>query len=241
MIDNFDDLIRHVQAKTHENHVLLSFSGGKDAWGTWLAIRDRFEIHPFYYYIVPDLEFVDEYLAHCEKVLGKRILQYPHPVTNDMLNGCTFQPPNRVWALQHLDPILYDNDPIHRCTESDSGLPEFSCYAALGLRAADSIMRSSYFKKYGPVDDKRKVFSPIWNWNKERLITELKRHGIKLSKEYVWFGRSLGCPILLYTWGLKQHAPKDYQRLLDWFPMLEAEVWRYERYLKNGGSPYVAQ
>lgn len=235
MIDTFDDLIAHVQKKTYENNVLLSFSGGKDAWGTWIAIREHFEITPFYYYIVPGLEFIDEYLAKCEQRLGCHIRQYPHPMLYDMLTSCTSQAPQRIWALEHMGLPRFDKDFLHRCVEQDAGFPEKSCYVALGLRAADSIMRGSYFKNFGPVDDKRKVFSPIWNWKKDRLLDALKRENIKLSREYAWFGRTFDGPVLLYSWGLKKYAPRDYARLLEWFPMLEGEVWRYERHLEQGG------
>lgn len=233
MITSFDEIISHVHKKTYKNNVLLSFSGGKDAWGTWIAIRDKVEITPFYYYIVPGLEIIDEYLAKCEKRVGK-ILQYPHPMTYQMLTSCTLQSPQRTWALEHMGLPRFSKDDLHRCVEADSGFPENSCYTALGLRAADSIMRSSYFKAHGPVDDKRKVFSPIFNWNKARLVEALCAEKIVLSREYELFGRTLDGPVLLYSWGLKQHAPRDYARLLEFFPMLEAEVWRYERHLSQG-------
>lgn len=237
MITTYDDLISHVQARTHEGrHILLSFSGGKDAWGTWLATRDHFEITPFYYYMIPHLEFIDDYLARCEKRMGCRIRQYPHPMLYDMLTSCTMQAPQRIWALEHMDLPRFKMDFLNRCAEADAGFPKNSCYVALGLRAADSIMRGTYFKTHGPVDDKNKKFSPIWNWKKDRLVAALKKEGIKLSKEYEWFGRSFDGPVLLYSWNLKKYAPKDYARLLEWFPMLESEVWRYERFLENGGK-----
>ena len=72
------EIIRYVRERTPDGHVLLSFSGGKDAWATWLGIRDHFEpekITPFYYYLVPGLEFIEEYLEYAEKVLGTHIIQ----------------------------------------------------------------------------------------------------------------------------------------------------------------------
>ena len=239
MITTYEDMIAHVQEKTYQRKILLSFSGGKDAWGTWIATREHFEITPFYYYIVPHLEFIDDYLGRCEKRLGCRIRQYPHPMLYDMLTSCTFQPPQRIWALEHMGLQTFDKDMLHRCIESDVGFPNHSVYVALGLRAADSIMRSSHFKMHGPVDDKRKVFSPIFDWKKDRLLAALKKEGIKLSKEYRWFGRTFDGPVLLYSWGLKKYAPRDYARLLEWFPMIESEVWRYERHLKTNGASHA--
>ena len=232
-IFDFEEMIDHVHKETFEKNVLLSFSGGKDAWGTWIAIKNQgFNIHPFYYYIVPGLEIIDEYLHECEKIVGK-IRKYPHPMLYDMLTTCTMQPPQRIWALEHMDLPRFTKDDLHRYIEMDLDLPDDSCYVALGLRAADSIMRGSYFKRHGAVNSERKVFSPIWDWNKAKLIDELKKAKIKLSREYDLFGRTMDGPVLLYSWNLKQHAPRDYQKLLEWFPMLETEIWRYERSLKN--------
>ena len=37
------EIIQHVKERTPGGHVLLSFSGGKDAWATWLGIREHFD------------------------------------------------------------------------------------------------------------------------------------------------------------------------------------------------------
>ena len=240
-ITEFNDIIAHVSEHTHRDdegpHVLLSFSGGKDAWGVWLALQGSgLNIHPFSYYIVPGLEIVDDYLAECERRVGP-ILRYPHPMLYDMLTSCTMQAPQRIWALEHLGLPRFTKDDLHRCAENDLGFPAKSCYVALGLRAADSIMRGSYFKSHGAVDTKRKVFSPIWDWDKARLVDALRAGGVKLSREYLLFGRTMDGPVLLYSLALKRHAPRDYRTLLEWFPLLESEVWRYERAVENGEVP----
>ena len=50
------DFVANRQKKT-----LLAFSCGKDAVAAWLAIRDKFEeVIPYYLYLVPQFEFVDE-------------------------------------------------------------------------------------------------------------------------------------------------------------------------------------
>ena len=36
-----------------------------------------------------------------------------------------------------------------------------------------------------------------------------------------------------YLLPIKKHAPKDYRKILEWFPLIEAECWRYERATGN--------
>ena len=60
------DFVANRQKKT-----LLAFSCGKDAVAAWLAIRDRFdEVIPYYLYLVPHLEFVDESIDYYERFFG---------------------------------------------------------------------------------------------------------------------------------------------------------------------------
>lgn len=62
--------VREMQDKT-----LLAFSTGKDAIAAWLAIREHFdEVIPYYLYLIPDLEFVEESLAYYEKFFGTKII-----------------------------------------------------------------------------------------------------------------------------------------------------------------------
>lgn len=65
-----------------DSTVLLSFSAGKDAIATWVALRESgfSRILPFYLYLVPELQFVEESLQYFERVfrtpiLGLRLLR----------------------------------------------------------------------------------------------------------------------------------------------------------------------
>ena len=233
MITDYKEIIKHVKKNTYKNNVLLSFSGGKDAWCTWITTKDHFELTPFYYYIIPGVEFIEEHLRNCEKIIGKRIRQYPHPMTYNMFYNCVFQPPGRKWIIECTDIPDFDKDVLNRSVEIDAGFPDFSCYTALGLRAADSIMRGTAFKNYGAVNVAKKTFSPAWDWKKDKLVSEIKRHNLPLSKEYKFFGRTMDGPVLLYSYQLKKHFPSEYKRLLEYFPFLESEIFRYERILKK--------
>jgi hypothetical protein len=59
-----------------------------------------------------------------------------------------------------------------------------------------------------------------------------RRHhqaGLKLSGEYAWMERSFDGIHVGYLAPIKKNAPADRQKILDWFPFVEAEVLRHER------------
>jgi hypothetical protein len=35
---------------------------------------------------------------------------------------------------------------------------------------------------------------------------------------------------LKYLWQIKRNFPADYRVILEWMPLAEAELWRYEKY-----------
>ena len=73
-----EETIRAVAAK--QKKTLLAFSTGKDAVAAYLAIRDHFEeVVPYYLYLVPGLEFVDEQIDMYERQFGFKVTQLPHP------------------------------------------------------------------------------------------------------------------------------------------------------------------
>ena len=226
------DIIEYVQQRTPEGHVLLSFSGGKDAWATWFGIRDSFDpakITPFYYYLVPGLEFIEDYLQYAESVLGTHITRLPNPRFYEMLRGNIFQPPDRWPVIQSLDLPKFTWDDVHRATETSRGLPE-KCWCAMGLRAADSIQRATALRTHGVVNDKRCTFYPVWDWKMDKVIEEITRNNVKLPIDYELFGRTFDGIYLLYLFNIKMRYPRDYARILEWFPLADAEIWRYERY-----------
>lgn len=57
-----------------QNKSLLAFSCGKDAVAAWLAIREHFdEVVPYYLYLVPALDFVNESIDYYERYFGTKI------------------------------------------------------------------------------------------------------------------------------------------------------------------------
>jgi hypothetical protein len=216
--------------------VLLAFSTGKDSIGSYLAIRDAgFEdIQPYYLYQVPgNLEFIEDNLRYYEKTLfgGRHIYRMPHPFLGRAL-GYEFllQPPERVATLALLDLQEFTAVDVQKQIIEELGWPENS-FTANGVRAADSPIRYALFKKRGmmaAVNHSNGKFFPIFDWKKERLINTIAASGVKLPIDYRLFGKTFDGFDSRFLFPIKKHFPRDYQKILDWFPLADLEVFRYE-------------
>lgn len=218
------DLVR--EACGHDK-ALLSFSCGKDSWAAWLSARDHFDFQPYYLYLVPGLEFVEDYLAYAEQLLGKRVIRLPHPSFYRLLNNAIFQPPERLRTIWAADLPSWEYEDLAAAVIEDCGLPENS-WVANGVRAADSPMRRAALMKNHGVNANRRQFSPCWDWNKARLLEELTRANIKLPIDYKVFGRSFDGIDLRFLIKIREHFPRDYATILEWFPLADMEIARYD-------------
>lgn len=216
--------VRELQTET-----LLAFSTGKDAIAAWLAIRDHFDkVHPYYLYLVPGLEFVEESLAYYEQFFGVKIARLPHPSLHRWLNTYTFQPPERVAVINQAKLPWHDYKDIRKVMIEDRGLQE-DMLVADGVRAADSPMRRIAIMSHGPITLNQGRYHPIWDWRKADLLDCFRKSGVKLPEDYKLFGRSFDGLDLRFLLPLKKHRPKDYQTVLEWFPCADLEVFRWEK------------
>ena len=220
-----EDVIRLARAESDIS--LLAFSG-KDSLGCYIAIRDVFETLRIYHmYLIPGLEFVEESLDYYERIFGCHIERLPHPSLYRMLNNGVFQLPDRlpIIANQNLPSFSYDDlDRVMR--------EQYDCmdaYCATGVRQNDSLQRRISIKTHGPINHKRKTYFPIFDWDKGRLLSEIKKSGIKLGQEYSFMRYSFDGIQARYLIPIKKERPRDYARILEWFPLAEMEVFRHER------------
>lgn len=208
--------------------ILLSFSCGKDSVAAWLECRKHFpNIIPFYLWSVPDLEFVEDNLRYYENFFGARIHRLPHPRCYRMLRQNVFQPPinNIVTQCAQLPAFTYDQQ--EKWFREELGLPE-TVYVAAGVRSADSMTRRIAINRYGPINHAKKKFYPVWDWKKDRMLEEFVHSGVKLSCDYRVFGRSFDGINAQFLGPMKQHFPRDYERVLKLFPLAEVELKRWE-------------
>lgn len=217
-----DDLIRYVAAES--DTVLLSFSCGKDSIGAWLALRPHIRrIIPVYLYLVPDLAFVEESLRSYEQVFETRIIRMPHPSLYRWLTSLTFQAPEHCRILEDLDLPTFAYDDVFSIVKQAEGVSA-DTLTAVGVRAADSLNRYTAVKNYGSLNERRRSFYPIFDWNKDRLYREIAASGVHLPIDYEWFGRSFDGIDYRFLEPIRRHAPADYERILTWFPLADLEL-----------------
>lgn len=223
-----EQIISEIVEKTGDTSI-LSFSCGKDSIAAYLAIRDRFEnIVPYFLYLVPGLEFVEESLDYFEGVFGRKIIRLPHPHFYGWLNDGVFQSPGNMAVIKAAQLPKFDYLDIHAAVCFKEDLPDTTMIAS-GVRAADSPFRRLAISTHGAISWNRKQYYPVWDWKKDRLIDEIRKSGIRLPVDYDLFSRSFDGLDLRFLLPLKQKRPKDYQKILEFFPLAEVEIFRYEK------------
>lgn len=215
---------------------IVSFSGGKDSLATYLEVRDHFKhVVPFYLQGVPDLEFIEDNLRYYEKLMGRRIIRLPQPRFYEKLNDLIYQPPDYdrhrliwSWCLPN-----HTHEEIHEAVCKCEGLDPETVYTAIGLKMADSIQRRTAMARNGLVTHSRKKYYPIAYYSKQDVLDKVSGAGWKLPSDYGLFKDSFDGLQIRYLLPIKKHFPRDYERILAWFPLAEAEVLRYERFQRG--------
>ena len=222
-----DDLCREI-AKDTNGTAILAFSCGKDAIGSWLQMRRHFtKIVPVYLYLIPDLRFVNESLAYYDEFFGTHIYRLPHPSLYRWINAAMWQPPERINTIADLGLPNYTFQDVWNLVKAEAGIdPEV--LTGVGVRSADSIIRRNSILKHGVVNRRKGEFFPVWDWNKARLLKEIQESGVRLPVDYQWFGRSFDGLDARFLGPIRDHAPEDYARILDWVPMADIDLFRRE-------------
>lgn len=208
--------------------VLLAFSRGKDSIAAWLALRDAgVDVIPYHMYLVPDLAFVEESLAYFADWFGYKIHNIPHPSLYRWIGSCTFQAPERLAIIEAARLPSPEYASIIGMLRTDLGLPA-DTWIADGVRACDSPVRRLSIARHGPMKAGSRKVSAIWDWSVAEVRERIEAAGVELPVEYEWFGRSFDGLDHRFLGPLRDHAPDDYQRVLDWFPLADLELFRRE-------------
>jgi 3'-phosphoadenosine 5'-phosphosulfate sulfotransferase (PAPS reductase)/FAD synthetase len=210
--------------------VLLSFSGGKESialLGLFDELRLFRRVIPYYLYLVPRLDFVENALTYYERRFGVPIIRLPHPSRFRMLNSYIFQPPGRLGELDDagIPDISYHE--LEQMVRQAAGDPR--AFVAIGVRARDSLNRWANYKKTGGINWGRHAYHPIAEWTVQHLDDYFTTRKIPLPIDYQWFGRSFDGLDYRFVSEIRRHSPRDYQRILEDFPLVELEIFRRER------------
>jgi hypothetical protein len=217
--------------KTRTDKVILSFSGGKDSLCAWLKLRDHFEVVPIYHYFVPGLEFVEKYLTYCEEFFGVRVVRLPHPVAYKYLWALMFQPPVQANLIAQYDYRFVDFGEWTEAYAKQAGLKE--PWTAVGTRMNDSVNRRLTMRKHGTLRESQFKFFPIADMKKGEQLELIKSSGLKLPADYRIWGRSYDGIDYYFLKGVRDNYPNDYQKILELYPLVDAEFARYEMWRKH--------
>lgn len=208
---------------------LLSFSGGKDSIAAWIQCERFFDrVIPYYGYVVPDLEFVEDHLQHCEDVFGTHIVRVPHPTMYHQLNTYVFQSPTTAQIIQAARLPNFNFELVHDVVALDNGLRGRDVLTATGLRASDNLARRTNIIASGSINLERRKFMPVWDWSIARLEDELRTRGVGLPADYEMFGRSFDGMQWFYILEIRKRFPRDYEKIKEMFPLMEVEFFRKE-------------
>jgi hypothetical protein len=206
--------------------VLLGFSRGKDSIAAWLALRDSgVEVIPYHLYLIPGLRFVEDSLAYFEEWSGTKILNLPHPSLYRWLAHAMFQPPDRVRVLEAAAIGVPDYADVNRLIKEHHGLPA-DTWTCDGVRAADSPNRRTSIVTHGPVNETTRTQKVVWDWRKKHVMDAIGAAQVKLPPDYDWFGRSFDGLDRRFLKPVRDNAPDDYERILQWFPLADLELYR---------------
>lgn len=218
---------------------ILSFSMGKDSIGAYIQMERHFENIEFVFlYMVPDLEFQNIALDYYEQKFGKHIVRLPNPSLYKQLYNHMYQHPGNLDLIHDVEArpdnpngwlfnVQYDD--LFLGAKIDLGMSE-DTFVGVGVRATDSLMRRSSIKRYGAINHNRKQFFPVWDWNQETLVKEIRQSGIKLPVDYRIWGRSFDGFDYRFLKGLKENFPRDYEKVREWFPLVDLEFLRYQTF-----------
>lgn len=211
--------------------ILLSFSCGKDSIAMWLELREHFNIIPYFMYWIPGMEFIEESISYYESFFGQRIMQLPHPLFWQYMNDFMYQPPQNVSIIKSLNAPEYDFDDIDKLVSSHYGFNP-SLYCATGIRINDNMNRRGLIGIRGVAgkpNKGRKYFYAVWDWTIKQVADRIKSANCKIPRDYLVFGRTLAAWDYQILNQIKQNFPSDYNKMLNYFPLLDLEIFRYEQ------------
>jgi len=229
MTYNNSDELCELMAKRTNGVTLLRFSCGKDAIASYIQLKRYFHtIIPIYHYMHPDLDFVNESLEYYEGIIGRHIIRVPNKMLYKHLKTGLFQTKDSWQKIKEFKLPNFDNDEMNDWIKDDLKIDK-QVFTGLGVRAADSLIRNRSVKIHGAVNEKRKTFFPVYDWKMERLIKEIQDSGIKLPIDYKIWGKSFDGLDYRFIKPLKDHFPNDYEKLKQYFPLIDVEIKRYDR------------
>ena len=220
-----------------ESMVTLGFSTGKDSLACALILQElNIKFIPFFFYHIPELEFVERNIKMYEDKLGIEVVRLPHPMLYDYIRHQDFQDPKMInYMASYEFPHLSFEELIAYYLDNEGIEPDL--YDVVGMRAAESFNRRKVFEKFTikGIDKKKLKIYPIWNWKTDDVKGYIESKGVKLTPDYNIWRRSFDGLKYQFLYGVKKNYPLDWQKIKEYFPLIEIELYRYEQNRKHLG------
>jgi hypothetical protein len=208
--------------------VTLGFSTGKDSVvGLDMLLKAGIKVIPIYFYAVPDLKFINDNIKMYEDHFNIRIVKMPHPVLFDYVDAQSWQTWDRFRTLHKNG---YGSANFKQLTKSYlycmkiEGY-EYDCNC---MKMADSLNRRLLLRKLPDVDENKKIIYLTKYLTNNDCFEYIKQNNIPLTRDYEIWGRSWDGLKYDYSMGVKKFYPDDYEKIKEYFPLIEAEVLRYK-------------
>ena len=212
-------LITEFAKKT--DSVIVYFSCGKDSIVLLDLCHKYFKnLSVWFFYLVKDLSFQENYLQFVERKYNIKINRIPHFQLSSMIKNYVYRPvDNCSKKIQVIKP----ND-IDLYIRQQAGFE----YITSGEKGYDSIPRRAMLKKCHGIDEKRKRMFPLTVWNDKAIWEYIKKNKLPIPADYRLFGHSFGRLWVEELTAIKNNYPNDYSKILEVFPYAESAIKRAE-------------
>lgn len=204
---------------------IVSVSCGKDSAALLdVCVRHfgRENVYPFFMYLIKGLSFQEKYLTYMERL---------HDITIDRIQDWHLSVYMRLGEFRM--PTLADKD-VPKVTINDvyAEIRRRSQmeWIATGEKAIDSVERNAQIRSQNGVSTKRRVFWPLAFWNHAAVFNYCKERRIALSSDYnnPESSSSFGNFAARQLYWVYTNYPEDFKKLTKLFPLLPAQIMRYE-------------
>jgi hypothetical protein len=206
----------------------IGFSTGKDSVvGLDMLIKAGIQPYPIFFYQVPNLEFIENNLKMYEDYFKVKIARMPHPILYDHLRHQDWQPYIETLTIGQIkfDKLTFDHATKVWLRNSNITDVEYDCNC---MKMADSLNRRLTLSKKPDIDHDKKTIYLTKYFTKTEIFDYIKRNNIPLTKDYEIFGISWDGLAYHFSCGVKKYYPNDWEKIKEYFPLIDAEIFRYK-------------
>ena len=195
----------------------LFFSSGRDSC-VMLDLASKHTPGQFkavFLYVVKGLEFQESFLRKTEQKYGIEILRYPS------------------WDVSNYQRIHGKDVRRLKCSDMESSIRRQLDipWLAYGYRKDESMTRRARIGSLhneANIDYKFKKIYPIADFTKRKIEAYVKENKVALPREYAHGMRDITAFKGPASVWVKNEYPADWQKILETFPLVEAEAFRWE-------------